>query len=240
MKALKNTIAEMGVSLGCYSAATLTLGTVTLIGSLAFQGVIWVGNGLERIEKPVQRVGIMSGLIIGASAVGYILGAAMSGVGTREDLIAKEVSLERMEKELKLERERSAFIRAGREHQENYLKAQIEEKDRTIKQEIQAEIEQEPVLVTVPTVEEKACDIGSAPVVKPHPLSTEVAAAETALVADLKPEPGASQQTELYAQALAAIDGLSKREARKLMGSLKLQQKRNGVELSTELIWSLD
>jgi hypothetical protein len=41
MKALKNTIAEMGVSIGCYSAATLTLGTVTLIGSLAFQGVIW-------------------------------------------------------------------------------------------------------------------------------------------------------------------------------------------------------
>jgi hypothetical protein len=134
MKALKNTIAEMGVSINCYSAATLTLGTVTLIGSLAFQGVIWVGNGLERIEKPVQRVGIMSGLIIGASAVGCILGAAMSGVITREDLIAKEVSLERMEKELKLERERSAFIKAGREHQENYLKAQIEEKDRTIKQ----------------------------------------------------------------------------------------------------------
>lgn len=103
-------------------------------------------------------------------------------------------------------------------------------------QEIQAEIEQEPVLVTVPTVEEKVCDIGSAPVVKPHPRTTEVAAAETALVADLKPEPGASQQTELYAQALAAIDGLSKREARKLMGSLKLQQKRNGVELSTELM----
>lgn len=54
--------------------------------------------------------------------------------------------------------------------------------------------------------------------------------------ADLKPEPGASQQPEVYAQVLAAIDGLGKREARKMMGGLKLQQKRNGVELSTELM----
>jgi hypothetical protein len=45
-----------------------------------------------------------------------------------------------------------------------------------------------------------------------------------------------SQQPELYAQALAAIDNLGKREARKIMGALKLQQKRNGVELSTELM----
>jgi hypothetical protein len=35
---------------------------------------------------------------------------------------------------------------------------------------------------------------------------------------------------------LAVIDNLGKREARKLMGGLKLQQKRNGVELSTELM----
>jgi hypothetical protein len=49
-------------------------------------------------------------------------------------------------------------------------------------------------------------------------------------------EPISSQQTELYAQALAVIDQLGKREARKLMGGLKLQQKRNGVELSTELM----
>jgi hypothetical protein len=54
--------------------------------------------------------------------------------------------------------------------------------------------------------------------------------------ADLKPEPGANQQPEVYAQVLAAIDGLGKREARKMMGGLKLQQKRNGVELSTELM----
>ncbi len=49
-------------------------------------------------------------------------------------------------------------------------------------------------------------------------------------------EPISSQQTELYAQAIAAIDNLGKREARKIMGALKLQQKRNGVELSTELM----
>jgi hypothetical protein len=35
---------------------------------------------------------------------------------------------------------------------------------------------------------------------------------------------------------LAVIDNLGKREARKIMGALKLQQKRNGVELSTELM----
>jgi hypothetical protein len=49
-------------------------------------------------------------------------------------------------------------------------------------------------------------------------------------------EPISSQQTELEAQAIAAIDNLGKREARKIMGALKLQQKRNGVELSTELM----
>lgn len=43
-------------------------------------------------------------------------------------------------------------------------------------------------------------------------------------------------QSSLEAQALAALDNLGKREARKLMGGLKLQQKRNGVELSTELM----
>jgi len=43
-------------------------------------------------------------------------------------------------------------------------------------------------------------------------------------------------QPELYIQVLAVLDGLGKREARKLMGGLKLQQKRNGVELSTELM----
>ncbi len=43
-------------------------------------------------------------------------------------------------------------------------------------------------------------------------------------------------QPSLYAQALAAIDGLGKREARKLCSPLSIQQKRNGVELSTELM----
>lgn len=43
-------------------------------------------------------------------------------------------------------------------------------------------------------------------------------------------------QSSLEAIALAALDNLGKREARKLMGGLKLQQKRNGVELSTELM----
>jgi len=45
-----------------------------------------------------------------------------------------------------------------------------------------------------------------------------------------------SPQSSLEVIALAALDNLGKREARKLMGGLKLQQKRNGVELSTELM----
>jgi hypothetical protein len=63
-----------------------------------------------------------------------------------------------------------------------------------------------------------------------------VPALEEALETVTVTEPVSSQQTEVYAQALAAIDNLGKREARKLMGGLKLQQKRNGVELSTELM----
>ena len=85
--------------------------------------------------------------------------------------------------------------------------------------------------------EEMAADICSEPVtLEPYPLSTEVAATQTALVAELKPEPGTSQQPSLHTQVLAVIDNLGKREARKVMGGLKLQQKRNGVELSTELM----
>jgi hypothetical protein len=49
-------------------------------------------------------------------------------------------------------------------------------------------------------------------------------------------EAALSLQPELYAPFLAAIDELGKREARKVMGGLKLQQKRNGIELSTELM----
>jgi hypothetical protein len=85
--------------------------------------------------------------------------------------------------------------------------------------------------------EEMAADICSEPVtLEPHPLSTEVAATQTTLVADLKLEPVSCQQPEVHTQVLAVIDNLGKREARKLMGGLKLQQKRNRVELSTELM----
>lgn len=63
-----------------------------------------------------------------------------------------------------------------------------------------------------------------------------VPALEEALETVTVTEPVSSPQPELYAQALAALDNLGKREARKLMGGLKLQQKRNGVELSTELM----
>jgi hypothetical protein len=57
-------------------------------------------------------------------------------------------------------------------------------------------------------------------------------AAETVTSASAVDDP----QPVLYAQALAAIDGLGKREARKLCSPLSIQQKRNGVELSTELM----
>jgi hypothetical protein len=99
----------------------------------------------------------------------------------------------------------------------------------------------EPVLAIIQDKELQA-DEREAPVVNssstsfPETDTPEVTAVSTALVADLKPEQGASQQPEVYAQALAAIDNLGKREARKLMGGLKLQQKRNGVELSKELM----
>lgn len=105
-------------------------------------------------------------------------------------------------------------------------------------EEIQPLTEQESSPTKVPAVEELACDEREAPVVfesatrEPHPLTTEVVEAEP----DLKPEPGASQQPSLYALVITVLDGLSKREARKLMGGLLLQQKRNGVELSTELM----
>src|SRR3712207_2841091 len=44
---------------------------------------------------------------------------------------------------------------------------------------------------------------------------------------DTLTEAASRPQSELYVQALAAIDELDKREARKVMGGLKLQQKRN-------------
>jgi hypothetical protein len=57
-------------------------------------------------------------------------------------------------------------------------------------------------------------------------------AAETVTSASAVDDP----QRSLEAQVLAAINQLGKREARKVMGGLKLQQKRNGVELTTELM----
>jgi hypothetical protein len=43
-------------------------------------------------------------------------------------------------------------------------------------------------------------------------------------------------QDDFHNQVLAAINELGKREARRLCGPLKIQQKRNGIELSTELM----
>lgn len=45
-----------------------------------------------------------------------------------------------------------------------------------------------------------------------------------------------SEQLEIHGLISKALDTLTKRQARKLMGGLGLQQKRNGVELSTELM----
>jgi hypothetical protein len=99
------------------------------------------------------------------------------------------------------------------------------------------------------TVEEiLQADVGRAPVVEepatpspqPDTLATEdkkdVPVEKDTAETVTSVEPISTQQTEFYAQVLAAIDKLGKREARKLMGGLKLQQKRNGVELSTELM----
>jgi hypothetical protein len=62
------------------------------------------------------------------------------------------------------------------------------------------------------------------------PVEKDVAETVTSASSVSNPQP------ELYAQALVAIDGLGKREARKLCCPLSIQQKRNGVELSTELM----
>jgi hypothetical protein len=89
---------------------------------------------------------------------------------------------------------------------------------------------QEPAPATALAVEEPATSEPNTPAVENVPVEKEADKTVTSA------EPISSQQTELYAQALTVIDNLGKREARKLMGSLKLQQKRNGVELSTELM----
>ena len=49
-------------------------------------------------------------------------------------------------------------------------------------------------------------------------------------------EQSAQELPEEVQKVAAALDNLTKRQARKLMGGLGLQQKRNGIELSTELM----
>lgn len=50
-----------------------------------------------------------------------------------------------------------------------------------------------------------------------------------------KPDKAEEQVQKVQPDGLERLDKLSKREARKLMGALKLQQKRSGIELSLEL-----
>lgn len=83
---------------------------------------------------------------------------------------------------------------------------------------------EEIILEQEPTVEEPATED-----LEDVPVKTD---AGESVTTELIQNP----QPELYIQVLAAIDELGKREGRKVMGGLKLQQKRNGVELSTELM----
>jgi hypothetical protein len=112
--------------------------------------------------------------------------------------------------------------------------------------EIQALQETTPAIVPVASLlqtdgrEVKAIEEYSTPLPQADTLTVEERenvpveqdAGETVYSAEL----ASSQQSELCAQVLAVIDGLGKREARKLCGPLGIQQKRNGVELSTELM----
>lgn len=96
-------------------------------------------------------------------------------------------------------------------------------------EELQGDVWETPV-VDEPATAEPQPDTSVTEELKDVPAKKDVAETVTSAEPISKPQP------ELYAQVLAAVDGLGKREARKLMGSLKLQQKRNGVELSTELM----
>ncbi len=96
-------------------------------------------------------------------------------------------------------------------------------------EELQGDVWETPV-VDEPATAEPQPNTSVTEELKDVPAKKDVAETVTSAEPISKPQP------ELYAQVLAAVDGLGKREARKLMGSLKLQQKRNGVELSTELM----
>jgi hypothetical protein len=97
-------------------------------------------------------------------------------------------------------------------------------------------LEQEPSPATTPAVEEPAASRPQPDTTAFKDLREDVLVEKDAPETVASAEPISSQQTELEAQVLAIIDNLGKREARKLMGGLRLQQKRNGVELSTELM----
>jgi hypothetical protein len=97
-------------------------------------------------------------------------------------------------------------------------------------------LEQEPSPATSSYVEEPAASRPQPDTTAVEDLREDVLVEKDAPETVASAEPISSQQTELEAQALAVIDNLGKREARKLMGGLRLQQKRNGVELSTELM----
>jgi hypothetical protein len=93
-----------------------------------------------------------------------------------------------------------------------------------VKTEQESAVEESTIEPPQPDTRNEVKDLENVPVEKEAP--------ETVTSVEAVSDP----QPELYAQALAVIDNLGKREARKLMGGLKLQQKRNGVELSTELM----
>ena len=97
-------------------------------------------------------------------------------------------------------------------------------------------LEQEPSPAATPAVEEPAASRPQPDTTAFKDLREDVLVEKDAPETVASAEPISSQQTELEAQVLAIIDNLGKREARKLMGGLRLQQKRNGVELSTELM----
>ena len=97
-------------------------------------------------------------------------------------------------------------------------------------------LEQEPSPATSSYVEKPAASRPQPDTTAIEDLREDVLVEKDAAETVTSAEPISSQQTELEAQALAIIDNLGKREARKLMGGLRLQQKRNGVELSTELM----
>lgn len=66
---------------------------------------------------------------------------------------------------------------------------------------------------------------------EPQPTPTPAVSEDTAMETQRE-----ATQDDFHNQVLAAINELGKREARRLCSPLKIQQKRNGIELSTELM----